>query len=288
MEGRYLYCIADIGEEIPLGINGLDGREVYTVPFDGVAAVVHDAGEPYGIKDQGRIIDLAVKHQEVVEEAWRKFGTVLPVRFNTIIKGDTDGLRGWIKGMYKELQGKIERLREMEEYGVQVFMDRDLVGERLMETVPALTDLRARVGSGRGGTAYMHQQMLERELEREMRAEADIRFRELYPRIKRVSEEVSIENLGTVPDLPAERSRAVESGLSPKQRHGTKERVAMFMNLSCLVSRGRYMDLVEELESIDRMVAFSVRFTGPWPPYSFVGFLGDSMKIRQASLPLRA
>jgi hypothetical protein len=44
----------------------------------------------------------------------------------------------------------------------------------------------------------------------------------------------------------------------------------MIMNLSCLVDRDKSTELGEELESIDKMEGFSVRFTGPWPPYSFV------------------
>jgi hypothetical protein len=42
------------------------------------------------------------------------------------------------------------------------------------------------------------------------------------------------------------------------------------MNLSCLVDGDKSKDLGEELEAIDKMEGFSVRFTGPWPPYSFV------------------
>ena len=45
----------------------------------------------------------------------------------------------------------------------------------------------------------------------------------------------------------------------------------MIMNLSCLVAREKYLELGEELGSINGMAGFSVRFTGPWPPYSFVG-----------------
>jgi len=45
----------------------------------------------------------------------------------------------------------------------------------------------------------------------------------------------------------------------------------MIMNLSCLVYRDRYTKLGEELGKINQMRGFAVRFTGPWPPYSFVG-----------------
>jgi len=37
-----------------------------------------------------------------------------------------------------------------------------------------------------------------------------------------------------------------------------------------LVYTDKYRELGEELDEINKMQGFSVRFTGPWPPYSFV------------------
>ena len=42
------------------------------------------------------------------------------------------------------------------------------------------------------------------------------------------------------------------------------------MNLSCLLTKDGSRELGDELEKIDAMEGFSVRYTGPWPPYSFV------------------
>jgi hypothetical protein len=44
----------------------------------------------------------------------------------------------------------------------------------------------------------------------------------------------------------------------------------MLLNLSCLVSKDKVDGLGEELEKINNTEGFSVHFTGPWPPYSFV------------------
>ncbi len=40
-QGCYLYCVADGGEEANLGRVGLEGREVYTIPYANISAVVH-------------------------------------------------------------------------------------------------------------------------------------------------------------------------------------------------------------------------------------------------------
>jgi hypothetical protein len=44
----------------------------------------------------------------------------------------------------------------------------------------------------------------------------------------------------------------------------------MLLNLSCLVARDKVDSLGKELEAINNMNGFSVHFSGPWPPYSFV------------------
>ena len=43
----------------------------------------------------------------------------------------------------------------------------------------------------------------------------------------------------------------------------------MLLNLSCLMGKGN-PTLGNVLEEIQETEGISVRFTGPWPPYSFV------------------
>ena len=44
----------------------------------------------------------------------------------------------------------------------------------------------------------------------------------------------------------------------------------MLMNLSCLVKKDRVAPLGEALEEIENHEGITVRFSGPWAPYSFV------------------
>ena len=44
----------------------------------------------------------------------------------------------------------------------------------------------------------------------------------------------------------------------------------MLLNLSCLMQQGS-TDLGRLLDEIEKAMGVFVRFTGPWPPYSFVG-----------------
>jgi len=249
MEGRYLYCITEGGAPASLGRIGIEGNEVYSVPFKDLCAVVHDCPlEPYTSQNQEKMISWAVMHQQVVDEAWKGSGTVIPVRFGTIVKGRFDGLKGWLNDNYERLLKNMERFRDKEEYGIQVFWNADVIAEKLMVAIPELKGLKMETEARQGGAAYMHKQLFEKKLRQEMGLEAGLQFKELYCRIKERVEELNIE-----------------------KTKETSRRAEMLMNLSCLVHREMAMDLIEELDMINMMDNFYVRFTGPWPPYSFAG-----------------
>ena len=112
---------------------------------------------------------------------------------------------------------------------------------------PEIGKLSEEITAKSRGLAYMYKQKLETLLKREMEATADRFFKDFYHRINK-----------HVCDLRVEKTKKTE---------GARQ---MIMNLSCLVYRERSTELGKELEGIDRMDGFSVRFTGPWPPYSFV------------------
>jgi hypothetical protein len=97
------------------------------------------------------------------------------------------------------------------------------------------------------GIAYMYKQKLESLLKAEMGKKADNCFRDFYERIKNRVDEVKVE----------------------KTKKGEENR-QMLMNFTCLLPQSKSEILGDELELINNMEGFSVRFTGPWPPYGFV------------------
>ena len=253
--GRYVYCIARVGEELDLGRIGLDGSEVYTIPAGSLCAVVHDCPTaPYSSGDEEVVRQWVVSHQTVVEAALRQFGTVLPMRFGTIIRDtDTvsaeDNVRQWLSDGRGELEGRLSHLRGKEEYGVQVFWDPAVIARLLSEASPEITELEEEIRSKPRGLAYMYRQRLEKLLKVAVEKDAEQRFRDFHHRIKASVGEARLERT--------------------KKKEGDKQ---MLMNLSCLVPRGGAGPLSEELEKIDGMAGISVRFTGPWPPYSFAAW----------------
>jgi len=253
-EGKYLYCVADAGERVSLGRIGIEGHEVYTIPYRDICAVVHNCpAQPYQSDDQEVVKAWVTSHQKVVDAIWERWGTVLPLSFDTIIKGELEksaeqNMKDWLKQEYERFKGKIEKLRGKAEYGVQVFWDPKLVAQNLTQTSPEIRNLDEEIRTKPKGLAYMYRQRLENLVKREIESKADECFKDFYGRIREHTDDIRVE-----------KTKKVEPSLS------------MIMNLSCLVYRDTYSKLGEELDKINRMKGFSVRFTGPWPPYSFVG-----------------
>lgn len=249
MDGRYIYCITDGRQNISIGNIGIKKTEVYTVPFCKLLAVVHNCeARAYYSEDEDVVINWMITHQQVVDEAWKRFGTALPISFNSIIKGNTADVRAWLKQEYKSLCKKIERFRGRAEYGIQVFWDIDMIAGRVVEGDTGLKGLQREMQSKTDGAAYMYKQKFEKRLKAEIEAEAEICFKKLYDQIKTQVEDIFVEKT--------------------KRKEGNTQ---MLMNLSCLIPEDRCGYVGEELKKIDSVDGFSVRFTGPWPPYSFVG-----------------
>lgn len=252
-EGRYLYGVADSGEKVSLGEIGIGGKEVYAIPYRDIGAVVHNCpAQPYRSDDQEVVEAWVMTHQKVVDAACERCGTVLPLSFDTIIKRETESsaernVQDWLKQEYEGLKSKIEKVRGKAEYGVQVFWNPKVIVENLTRTSPEIGKLDEEIRLKPRGLAYMYRQRLEKLIKREMESKADECFKDFYTRIRKHADDIRVE-----------KTKKAEAGLQ------------MIMNLSCLIYKDRYTELGEELDKINQSEGFSVRFTGPWPPYSFV------------------
>lgn len=250
--GRYVYCVAEAGEMLNFGDIGINDNEVYTIPYDSLCAIVHNcSAEPYSSDDKDVVRRWVISHQRVVEAALDRFGTVLPMSFDTIIQDTVEGsaednIRKWLVEEADDFNKKLDRVRGNEEYGVQVFWEPNTIAGVISQTNPEIGKLEEEIKSKSKGLAYMYKQRLEKLLKQEMEKEAENYFKDFYHRIEDCVSEIKVEKTKTEVD---------------KQ---------MLINLSCLVARGKTEPLSDELETINEMDGFSVRFTGPWPPYSFV------------------
>lgn len=253
---RYLYCVALSGEAACLGEIGIGGQRVYTVPHQGLCAVIHDCPpRPYHAEDRDVAEAMVLAHHRVVDAAWRRWGTVLPLAFNTIIRAQEhsaeQNLMAWLGEEYPSLKGKLEALAGKAEYGVQIFWDTALISRKVAETSPEIRKLQEELGSRPRGLAYLYRQRLESLLKKEIESKAKEEFKSLFHRLSCWVDHIHVDK--------------TQRGEGGRQ---------MLMNLSCLVSPERYPDLEAELERVSNSEGYFVRLVGPLPPYSFVAVTG--------------
>ena len=247
-----MYCVAPGGEEMTLGEIGIEGHAVYTVAHEGTCALVHDCpAQPYQSEDGSIAVAWVLTHHQVVEAAWKRWGTVLPLTFNTIIRVEGGNsaqrnLAAWLEMEYSSLKGKLEAVRGKAEYVVQVFWDLALISRRTAESSPEIRRLEEEIGSKPRGLAYMYRQKLEAMLKKQVEARAEEECGGLLSRLSRCTENIHVEKAG--------------KGEGGRQ---------ILVNLSCLVPGGRLTELEAEMDRITSIEGFSVRLVGPLPPYSF-------------------
>lgn len=251
--GRYLYCVVEASEKMSFGKIGIEDNEVYTIPYEELSAVVHNCpAEPYKSENKQIMENWIMVHQSVIDQALERFGTVLPLGFDTIIQGNEttspeQNMKNWLKQDYDNLKRKIEKISGKAEYGVQVFWDPKIIAKNVIEESPDIKKLNEEIKSKPKGTAYMYKQKLEDLIKKKMEGKADQDFKEFFERTKSCVDEIRVE----------------------KTKKAENER-QMLMNLSCLLPKEASKKLGDELEKIGDIEGYSVRFTGPWPPYSFV------------------
>jgi hypothetical protein len=249
--GRYVYCIMpDTGKKY-WGEIGLDGQVVYTISYQDISALVHDCPlGPYQGDDE-TVKEWVWTHSQVVDAAWAEAGSILPMTFDCIIRpidGRTieETVVAWLQAEYDGFRAKLEKLRGKVELGVQIFWLVDAISEKIAEANEEIGQLRQEVEGKPKGLAYFYQQKIEKALKQALEAMADEDYRRYYRRITPHAEDVHVNKV----KRPAEGKQ-------------------MLMNLSLLVRKDRVKELGEELEKIEGEEGVEVRFTGPWPPYSF-------------------
>jgi len=252
-DALYVYCVARGDGNCLMGPIGLDDRTVYTLTSGPLRAVVHNCpAQPYESQDPQVLQQWIIAHQEVVQAAANAFGAVLPMSFDMIVRpaqagSAGDALIAWLDEKRDRFCRLLDRVEGKAEYGVQIFCDRQRMAASLVEDDQALGDMRDEAAAKPRGLAHILQQKLAKAVREGVEKQADAMAQDFYGRLRRCVDDVRVEKL-----------RKDDSGMQ------------MLLNLSCLMPDGA-KELGRELDEIQDTPGVSVRFTGPWPPYSFVG-----------------
>jgi hypothetical protein len=246
--GTYLYCVTNYSSEGgSLSYPGIDGQPVHSVSFREISGIVHRcSAEPYDTRDDEIARKWVLSHQNIVDLAMNRFGTVVPLKFNTIFKGGDDEVTGWLNEEHDRLVDLLERFRNKAEYSIRINIDESSLGG-LVNKHPEVSELEKALENKPKGASYLLQKKLDQSIRVFREVEARAIAEELYRKIAVFSEEVHHEAYFSFEDK------------SPT-----------ILKVSCLVKEENVKPLGKLLSSFIEEDGLDVKFTGPWPPYSFV------------------
>nr|WP_170831029.1 GvpL/GvpF family gas vesicle protein [Natronobacterium texcoconense] len=262
-DGRYLYCIVRADEDATLETTGVDGEPVSIVTADGIGAVVHACDGIYDSADLAQVRRWLVRHQAVVDEAGETFGTPIPFQFDTILRGDDDGVREWLREESETLEQALSGLEGHWEYRVEV-VETDPVGEEtLVERDDRLRELDEKIGDSEEGTAFLLEKQFGQRLAELQAARRESLTADLQERLAAEAREVHALERSPTASLDDDVVDVEDDG----------ETLCRLTLLAHEDDEGAIGSVLDDVAANDGL---EVRFTGPWPPYTFAPELGET------------
>lgn len=256
-QGRYVYCAVRADGDETFAAEGLEGGDVSLIVEDGIGAVVQPVDSVFDSDDVTQVRSWLLDHQQVVDDAGQRFGTPLPFRFDTILKGGDATVRGWLDDRRSELEDALGWLEGRWEYRVRLEWDEAAVAEELREGDDELREMAERAEAADEGTGFLLQKQYQQRLSERLEQRRAAVEEELYRGIEPHS--VELQRTGGA------------SVLSEEDDDGGTETVA---DLSILADADDEEAIGDALEPYAEHDAYEVSYTGPWPPYSFTPEIG--------------
>lgn len=298
-EGRYVYCVVRAGGGATVDATGVEDERVRVVTADGIGAVVHDCEAIYDSADPTEIRRWLVGHQRVVDAAGDRFGTPLPFQFDTVVRGGDDAVRDWLREERTTLSTALDELADHWEYRIEVVRTDPVDEEAVLAADDRLAELRTTIEEADRGRAHLLEKRYDARLEELLRERrnafaTDVRER-VAPHVREVHElerepSVSVASAGeSATDAgsddpggsdtadPAEND-AGDPGPNETAGSGGGETICRLVVLAHEDDEGSLGDVLDDVATANGV---EVRFTGPWPPYTFApSFGGDDREAR--------
>ncbi|WP_423999121.1 gas vesicle protein GvpL [Haloarcula salina] len=257
--GRYLYCVADLTDAgemtdgTELGTDGVDGERPYLVPVDGLGAVVHRRDDPYDSNDGATVKRWLLEHQGVVDAVHDRFGTPLPVRFDTIVEGDDEAVAAWLERTGPTLRSALDDLAGHSEYRIELRCDADPFGASAVDADARLDELREDATGADTGTAFLREKQA-RQRERSLVA---TEWQETVAAVREslASHATEVESVDRTVSALVETDRADDADFET--------------TFAALADDAAASAIGERLDEVAATPGLEVRYTGPWPPYTF-------------------
>ena len=247
-EAKYLYCIIKCGEERSFnGVPAIGGRSdgIHTVVFQDLACVVSDS--PDMKYDSTRANMMA--HETVIEQVMKEF-TVLPIRFSTVTRKDSDSpvddiQHKLFEKRYQEFLKLHEEMDDRVELGLKaLWRDEKAIYQEIVDENGELRKLRDSIKDKSPQATHfdrMHLgEMVKKALDQKKEKEAKMLLARLRPVAAQTQENRIIMN-------------------------------RMVLNAALLVSKDRERECDEVVKRLDEELGERMvfKYTGPDPPFNF-------------------
>ena len=256
----YVYGVVGSSVETVTAPKGIDDGAVSLIPNGDVAAlttsVSADDYAPDRVEsltaDVEWVSERATAHDRVLTWA-SDAGPVVPFPMWTLFR-DAKAVESMLSKRMNELKRTFARIRDGREFIVRVYVQPGLLKGHLAEHSAELMSLEAQAAKAPPGQKYL----LERKMEN-LRRDAG---RDLTGK---VGNEIHDALRGVA--METVREQPVNSGAAREQGRA-------ILNASFLVAPARVVDFQRQLTTMVNKYepsGFKFDFTGPWPPYHFVG-----------------
>ncbi len=114
---KYIYCIINERIKNNFGNIGINENRVYSIPYKEFSIILDNCSVKE-IKDK-KPFDLAIEHQYVIDKMMKKFNSIIPFNASTLVKEEE--VKEWIDKEYEKIKKVLEKNRDKQEFGIQVF-----------------------------------------------------------------------------------------------------------------------------------------------------------------------
>jgi len=201
------------------------------------------------LKDPLWIAEKLMRHEKLTEFLASRTN-IVPLRFG-VMYSSPDRVRDMLDQQKSHLNEILNRLKDREEWGLNIRADRKTLSEQMVNLSPSFADMQKRTKQASPGQAYL----LERKLDSMRSQESKLHMKRMVQEIRAslAAESYAIKDLAI---------REIDA----------KQEPPTVGKLSFLIDRNRLKSFQETAEAIARKYsAFGVtlELTGPWPPYNF-------------------
>ena len=256
----YVYGVVGSSVETATAPTGIDGGAGSLISSGDVSALATSvSAEDYAPErvesltaDIDWVSERAMSHDRVLTWASDN-GAVIPFPMWTLFR-DANAVKAMLSKRMAELQQTFARIASGREFIVRVYVQPGVLKDRLGEHSSELTALEAEAAKATPGQKYL----LERKIEN-LRRDAG---RDVTAKVA-----AEIHDVLRAASMDTVREQPVNSGAPREQGRAV-------LNASFLVAPERVVEFQRALTAMVNKYepsGFKFDFTGPWPPYHFVG-----------------